>query len=94
MNPAADLRRGRAMSADAIREWRFDLGWSQPEAARQLGMAMRTIRRYELGEWPVPRYIQLACWALIKAPGQLSLDPPIATSSKPGQSNKSSKIAV
>lgn len=63
------------MSAAMFEEWRAALGWSQPEAARQLGRTERQIRRYGQGEGAVPRYIKLACWALRKAPKALSLPP-------------------
>jgi ribosome-binding protein aMBF1 (putative translation factor) len=36
-----------------------ELGWSQVEAARELGFDPRTSRRYALGERKVPKTVEL-----------------------------------
>lgn len=59
---------------DAFVAWRKALGWTQDEAARQIGLTRKSIQRYEWGEAPIPRYVQLACWALRRAPHHLFLE--------------------
>jgi DNA-binding transcriptional regulator YiaG len=48
------------MTPDEVREFRARYGLSQPELARLLGLADRTIRAWERGEWPVPQVAALA----------------------------------
>ncbi len=47
---------------------RAALGLNRREFCEALGLDIRTGRRYERGEVPVPRYIDLACWALRMRP--------------------------
>jgi transcriptional regulator with XRE-family HTH domain len=52
------------MTPASIKFWRERFGWSQAEAARQLGTARNTYMGYESGAQPIPLYIALACQAL------------------------------
>ena len=47
------------MTANELREWRKAKGLSGPKAAEHLGVSIRTYRRWELGELPVPRLLEL-----------------------------------
>jgi transcriptional regulator with XRE-family HTH domain len=47
------------MTARKYRNALNKLGWSQLEAARQLGVNPRTSRRYALGERKVPKTVEL-----------------------------------
>ena len=47
------------MTARKYRNALSKLGWSQLEAARQLGVNPRTSRRYALGERKVPKTVEL-----------------------------------
>lgn len=42
------------MTPAAFREWRARLGLSQAEAARLLGVDVRTVKRYEGGHRKIP----------------------------------------
>ena len=43
---------------------RNSLGLSQAQLAEALVMSVRQVSRYETGEHPVPKVIELAMWAL------------------------------
>jgi ribosome-binding protein aMBF1 (putative translation factor) len=47
------------MNAKQYRKALDELGWSQVEAARELGFDPRTSRRYALGERKVPKTVEL-----------------------------------
>ena len=49
-----------------FRQWRDSLELSQSEAARALGISVRTVKRYEADKWPVPYTTRLAM-AAVKA---------------------------
>jgi transcriptional regulator with XRE-family HTH domain len=49
----------QTMNAKQYRKALDKLGWSQLEAARQLGFDPRTSRRYALGERKVPKTVEL-----------------------------------
>ena len=51
---------GAAINRDDIRRLLAECGLSQRGAARLLGINERTMRRYVLGELPVPKAIELA----------------------------------
>lgn len=42
-----------------------ELGWSQVEAARQLGIGPRSSRRYALGERKIPKSVELLLKRLV-----------------------------
>jgi transcriptional regulator with XRE-family HTH domain len=45
--------------ANALKEWRFQLGYSQPEAAIHLGVSLRTLQGWEAGRpMPYPSLLQ------------------------------------
>jgi len=48
------------MTPEALKSWRYSLNLSKREAAKALGCARNTFRAYEMGKYPVPRYIYLA----------------------------------
>jgi DNA-binding transcriptional regulator YiaG len=48
------------VTPEEVREYRARYGLSQPELARLLGLAERTVRAWERGEWPVPQVAVLA----------------------------------
>lgn len=56
------------MTGEQLRGRRVRLGMSQAAFAEALGISERMLRRYEHGEWPVPRVVQLAAAALPALP--------------------------
>ena len=46
-------------------DWRKRLGINRAEASRRLGIAPNTVTAYEKGRTEIPRYIALACMALV-----------------------------
>ena len=48
------------MTRDELRAARAALGMSQPDLAEVLGVSVPTIKRYELGEYPIPHWMDLA----------------------------------
>lgn len=53
------------MAAASLVAWRERLKLTVTEASRQLGISRQTLAVYERGEKPVPRYIALACKAIL-----------------------------
>lgn len=58
-----------AMSAEAFRAWRKELGLKQKEAAERLGLKKRMIQYYEKGRRDgkaveIPLTVRLACYAV------------------------------
>lgn len=49
------------MTPDQLYNWRQAMHLSKREAAMKLGLARNTLRAYERGKYPIPRYIMLAC---------------------------------
>ena len=47
---------------------REGLGLNRREFCEALGLDLRTGRRYSTGAVSIPRYIDLACWALVMRP--------------------------
>lgn len=47
-----------------LKEWRDTMGWSEARAARELGCAWRSYRKWERFPDTCPRYIVLACLAI------------------------------
>lgn len=57
------------MKGPDFKRWRKLLGWSQKQAAEQLGLKRRVVQYYEKGERgdkpvKIPRTVRLACYAL------------------------------
>lgn len=48
------------MTPEQIMAWRHGLMLSKRQAAAALGVARNTYRAYEMGKYPIPRYIWLA----------------------------------
>lgn len=44
--------------------WREHMGASKTQVSEWLGISERTLRKYELGDVPVPKVVTLACAAL------------------------------
>lgn len=54
------------MTPADLMQWRATLGISRAEGCRRLGIAPNTWTAYEQGRVPIPRYIALACAAVIR----------------------------
>lgn len=48
------------MTPEDLITWRHGLNLSKREAAKVLGVARNTYRTYEIGKYPIPRYIWLS----------------------------------
>jgi transcriptional regulator with XRE-family HTH domain len=53
------------MTSDSFVRWRISLGITQIEAAKALGCSRTTLAAYENGKSKIPRYIALACAAIV-----------------------------
>jgi transcriptional regulator with XRE-family HTH domain len=47
------------MTPNELREWRKAKGMTQGQGAELAGVSLRTYKRWELGELPVPRLLEL-----------------------------------
>ena len=56
------------MKSDELRNWMDKLLWDKQTAAARLGIARTTLNRYLDGEQPIPRVVELACYALSELP--------------------------
>lgn len=45
------------MTRTALKALRAALGWTQTQAARQLGVTRNTITRWEMGLHPIPHWV-------------------------------------
>lgn len=52
------------MTADSLKEWRIREDLSMPGAAASIGCSLASIKVWEKGLRPIPRYIPLACAAI------------------------------
>lgn len=52
------------MTSDQFREWRSRCNLSLTGAANALGIARSMVAYYQAGDYPIPRSIELACWAV------------------------------
>lgn len=59
------------MTPEQLRQWRRDMGWTQEEAARQLGRGTRSYEYLESGASTIKRETALACEALRRKENQL-----------------------
>ena len=63
------------MTAKQFRAWRKRCQLSLTVAAEALGIARSMVAAYQAGEYPVPRPVELACWAIERgALGGVPLD--------------------
>ena len=53
------------MTPASLTKWRIDLQISRTEACRLLGIAPNTWTKYQEGRTAIPRYIALACAAIV-----------------------------
>ncbi len=47
------------MSPDALREWREARGMTQKELANLAGVHLRTVDRWERGQTPIPKLLEV-----------------------------------
>ena len=50
-----------AMTPAEMKAWRYHLGLSQPDAAALLDVSVRTVCGWEIGDYPIPRAVGMAC---------------------------------
>jgi len=48
------------VTKDKFKELRKRAGHTQASIAKAMGVHIRTVTRWEIGEWPVPRVVELA----------------------------------
>jgi len=48
------------MTSRKFKDLRRSIGYSQAKVAREMGITVRTITRWEQGEFPIPRMAELA----------------------------------
>lgn len=65
------------MTPSDIRAWRSAMGYTQQQAAKELGVSLRTVKAWEAGFAAPPAFLALACAALAAGLG------PWATSCRP-----------
>jgi transcriptional regulator with XRE-family HTH domain len=66
------------MTAEDLKEWRQQNGYSQSQLAGTLGVIIITISRWERGEREIPSYLHLALKCLKKRGSQIKRGrPPI-----------------
>jgi transcriptional regulator with XRE-family HTH domain len=53
-----------AWQPERMQAWRDRLGLTQTQAGEALGLSLRAIQHYEGGSRPIPRVVELACWAI------------------------------
>jgi transcriptional regulator with XRE-family HTH domain len=53
------------MNSAEMKSIRYHLNWSQENLARQLGVSLRTISRYEAGDSPIPTPVAIAVTSFI-----------------------------
>jgi transcriptional regulator with XRE-family HTH domain len=44
---------------------RLSIGYSQAKLAREMGITVRTISRWEQADFPIPKVAALALWAVV-----------------------------
>ena len=52
------------MKPEELKQRREALGMTQDDLARELGVKMMTVSRWERGVYPIPRHIELAIEAI------------------------------
>lgn len=65
------------MSPEDWKYWKEQINLSWATVGRLLGLSHKTVYRYKDGEQPTPRYIALACRALLNSyadPGLMRLE--------------------
>lgn len=54
------------MTGRRFKELRKSMGYSQARLAREMGITIRTITRWERGEFPIPRIAELALRTVVR----------------------------
>ena len=55
----------KPMASESLRQWRDQMGYEISEAAHELGCTQKDYRAWESGAITIPRYVGLACSALM-----------------------------
>ncbi len=55
------------MKRKQFKELRLSIDYSQAKLAREMGITVRTITRWEQGEFPIPRMAEIALQAVVTA---------------------------
>lgn len=58
------------MTKGQFKELRESIGYSQAKLAKEMGITIRTITRWERGEFPIPRLAELALRAVALEAGK------------------------
>lgn len=57
-------RRETSLTPEQLRAWRRRLELTQVEAAKLIGVSIRSYSLFECGDTPISKPIALACWAV------------------------------
>ena len=54
------------MTIRKFRELRQDIGYSQAMLAKEMGVTIRTVSRWEHGDFPIPKVAELALKTIVR----------------------------
>ena len=54
------------MTIRKFRELRQDIGYSQAKLAKEMGVTIRTVSRWEHGDFPIPKVAELALKTIVR----------------------------
>ncbi len=54
------------MTIRKFKELRQDIGYSQAKLAKELGVTIRTVSRWEHGDFPIPKVAELALKMIVR----------------------------
>ncbi len=54
------------MTIRKFKELRQDIGYSQAKLAKELGVTIRTVSRWEHGDFPIPKVAELAIKTIVR----------------------------
>jgi transcriptional regulator with XRE-family HTH domain len=58
------------MTIRKFRELRQDIGYSQAKLAKEMGVTIRTVSRWEHGDFPIPKVAELALKTIVREAGE------------------------
>jgi len=58
------------MTIRKFRELRQDIGYSQAKLAKEMGVTIRTVSRWEHGDFPIPKVAELALKTIVSEAGE------------------------